>query len=281
MAGDQLLVASIETAFSLSPSTHNLLERACAPQSWISLVWQLQWNVRPPHFRRASQLRPLGVAERREDPRSPALVPSLRARGFASSTAERARCLALPPSLLFALRSPSLLHRIFAPSLPYHARHVPRHCCCIGPCCRCTGARRDQLSDREFCFANLRFLHPALTVVHWRQGEWDFTSEQQESGAVCGGGSRPAALAWGTEDAFVSISGDEGNTVRILMATSGSASENATVQDASSFVSFSVCHSLKTLQLISSRKNSPSSFRKAPPSPARAIFAFPCPFPTM
>ncbi|GAA5995874.1 uncharacterized protein JCM10292_004799 [Rhodotorula paludigena] len=75
----------------------------------------------------------------------------------------------------------------------------------------------------------------AHVEINYPTGEWDFTSEQQESGAVCGGGSRPAALAWGTEDAFVSISGDEGNTVRILLATSGSASENATVQDTSSF----------------------------------------------
>ncbi|BGP42549.1 hypothetical protein JCM10450v2_006653 [Rhodotorula kratochvilovae] len=71
--------------------------------------------------------------------------------------------------------------------------------------------------------------------LNYPTSSWDLTEEQQEQGGVCGGGSRVAAVAWGTEGAFVSLSGDEGHSVRILLASTNSMTENTTIADASSF----------------------------------------------
>ncbi|GAA5934121.1 hypothetical protein JCM3775_002880 [Rhodotorula graminis] len=83
--------------------------------------------------------------------------------------------------------------------------------------------------------AALAGLASAHLDINYPTSSWTFTEEQQEQGGVCGGGSRVAAVAWGTDSAFVSLSGDEGHVVRVLLATSGSTTENATVSDASSF----------------------------------------------
>ncbi|BGP17102.1 hypothetical protein JCM10213_003881 [Rhodosporidiobolus nylandii] len=71
--------------------------------------------------------------------------------------------------------------------------------------------------------------------IHYPTSVWTTTEDQQEEGGVCGGGTRGASVAWGTEGAFVSLSGDEGQTVRVLLASSNSSSENTTISDASSF----------------------------------------------
>ncbi|TNY21114.1 hypothetical protein DMC30DRAFT_332771, partial [Rhodotorula diobovata] len=83
--------------------------------------------------------------------------------------------------------------------------------------------------------AALAGLAAAHLDINYPTSSWDFTEEQQEQGGVCGGGSRVAAVAWGTDSAFVSLSGDEGHTVRVLLGTSSSTTENVTVTDASSF----------------------------------------------
>ncbi|GAA5896584.1 hypothetical protein JCM8208_004239 [Rhodotorula glutinis] len=83
--------------------------------------------------------------------------------------------------------------------------------------------------------AALAGLASAHLDINYPTSSWNFTEEQQEAGGVCGGGSRVAAVAWGTESAFVSLSGDEGHVVRVLLASSGSTTENVTVSDASSF----------------------------------------------
>jgi len=69
------------------------------------------------------------------------------------------------------------------------------------------------------------------------QGTWTHTEEQQEEGGVCGGGSRVAGVAWGVQSAFVSLSGDEGNSVRVLLASTNSTTADTEIADASSFVS--------------------------------------------
>ncbi|GAA5916752.1 hypothetical protein JCM6882_003046 [Rhodosporidiobolus microsporus] len=71
--------------------------------------------------------------------------------------------------------------------------------------------------------------------INYPTSSWSFTEEQQEEGGVCGGGSRVSAVAWGTQNGFVSLSGDEGHSVRVRLASSNSTSENVTVSDASSF----------------------------------------------
>ncbi|GAA5824443.1 hypothetical protein JCM11251_000423 [Rhodosporidiobolus azoricus] len=71
--------------------------------------------------------------------------------------------------------------------------------------------------------------------LNYPTSQWSFTEEQQEQGGVCGGGSRVTAVAWGNQNAFVSLSGDAGNTVRVRLASSNSTTENVTVTDASSF----------------------------------------------
>ncbi|GAA5836649.1 hypothetical protein JCM9279_000454 [Rhodotorula babjevae] len=83
--------------------------------------------------------------------------------------------------------------------------------------------------------AALAGLASAHLDINYPTSSWNFTEEQQEAGGVCGGGSRVAAVAWGTDSAFVSLSGDEGHVVRVLLASSGSTTENVTVNDASSF----------------------------------------------
>ncbi|GAA5853025.1 hypothetical protein JCM8547_004775 [Rhodosporidiobolus lusitaniae] len=71
--------------------------------------------------------------------------------------------------------------------------------------------------------------------LNYPTSSWNFTEEQQETGATCGGGTRVAAVAWGTQNAFVSLSGDEGHSVRILLASDNSTTANVTVESASSF----------------------------------------------
>ncbi|GAA6034482.1 hypothetical protein JCM8097_005351 [Rhodosporidiobolus ruineniae] len=72
-------------------------------------------------------------------------------------------------------------------------------------------------------------------TIWFCQSSWNFTEEQQEAGGFCGGGSRGAAVAWGTQNGFVSLSGDAGQSVRLLLAAVDSTTENTTVADASSF----------------------------------------------
>ncbi|ORY80690.1 hypothetical protein BCR35DRAFT_341471 [Leucosporidium creatinivorum] len=71
--------------------------------------------------------------------------------------------------------------------------------------------------------------------INYPLGTWTHTEEQQEEGGVCGGGSRVAGVAWGAQSAFVSLSGDEGNSVRVLLASTNSTTADTEVADASSF----------------------------------------------
>ncbi|GAA6018208.1 hypothetical protein JCM10207_002867 [Rhodosporidiobolus poonsookiae] len=75
----------------------------------------------------------------------------------------------------------------------------------------------------------------AHVAINYPTSSWNFTEEQQEEGGFCGGGSRVAGVAFGTENGFISLSGDEGATVRVLLASSNSATENTTVSSASDF----------------------------------------------
>lgn len=65
----------------------------------------------------------------------------------------------------------------------------------------------------EINFPLVSLLEVGLTKAHndVLQGSWNHTEEQQEQGGVCGGGQRVPGVVWGTTNAFVSLSGDEGH----------------------------------------------------------------------
>lgn len=46
--------------------------------------------------------------------------------------------------------------------------------------------------------------------IVYPQGSWTHTEDQQDTGAVCGGGTRVSSFAWGTENSFVAVAGDAG-----------------------------------------------------------------------
>ncbi|GAA5985782.1 hypothetical protein JCM11641_006205 [Rhodosporidiobolus odoratus] len=71
--------------------------------------------------------------------------------------------------------------------------------------------------------------------INYPVSSWTHSEEQQEEGGVCGGGTRSQAVTWGTENAFLSLSGDEGHTVRVLMASSNSSNADTDIAGSSSF----------------------------------------------
>ncbi|KIW99535.1 uncharacterized protein Z518_11274 [Rhinocladiella mackenziei CBS 650.93] len=60
---------------------------------------------------------------------------------------------------------------------------------------------------------------PRIVVAHininYPLGQWNFTEEEQEEGAFCGGGTSGSASAWLAQDPFISLSGDAGETVTV------------------------------------------------------------------
>ncbi|KAM0753684.1 hypothetical protein T439DRAFT_322573 [Meredithblackwellia eburnea MCA 4105] len=71
--------------------------------------------------------------------------------------------------------------------------------------------------------------------INYPLGAWNGTEEQQETGAICGGAARAAAYSWGTQQPFVSLSGDPGQSVRVLLSTTNSTSTNTSISSAESF----------------------------------------------
>ncbi|KAK4050053.1 hypothetical protein OIO90_005243 [Microbotryomycetes sp. JL221] len=86
----------------------------------------------------------------------------------------------------------------------------------------------------SLCFASFVALAAAHIDINYPTSSW-VSSDSANETAVCGGASRGTAVSWGTQNPTLSISGDAGHTIRILMATTNSASENTTITDASSF----------------------------------------------
>jgi hypothetical protein len=68
-----------------------------------------------------------------------------------------------------------------------------------------------------------------------KQGEWEIEETTQETGAVCGGGTRGSAPAFGALNSFISLSGDEGQQITVMWATSNSTSDPVNVQGTSTF----------------------------------------------
>ncbi|KAH7099049.1 hypothetical protein BKA62DRAFT_832106 [Auriculariales sp. MPI-PUGE-AT-0066] len=67
-----------------------------------------------------------------------------------------------------------------------------------------------------------------LVNLRATDGQWNFTDEQQETGAFCGGGVAVPPFKWGIDGAFVSFSGDPGQAINVKLAISNSTNEDFT-----------------------------------------------------